>query len=143
MRFAPKRRSSASINLTPLIDMMFLLVIFILVASRFEPDAGIAITLPTARAEGAPPPETTPERVVVAVTRAGEVFMDGARVTAEEFENRLQEARAGMASGGVEPVLVIEGDVAAPHGLVVEVLDAASRMGQRNIRIRTLPADAP
>ena len=142
MRFAPKRRSAAAINLTPLIDMMFLLVIFILVASKFEPDSGLSLELPRARTDGKPTSAATPERVVVAVTKEGEVFMDGARVTVGEFEARLRKAREGMASGGEEPLLVIEGDVDARHGLMMEVLDTAKRVGQAKVHFRTLPADS-
>jgi len=143
MHFAPRRRSSASINLTPLIDMMFLLVIFILVASRFEPDSGLALELPRTRTEGGGQSSAAPERVTVTVTKEGEVFIDREQVTVDEFEARLRKAREGMEAGGEEPLLVVRGDVAARHGLVVEVLAAASRVGQKKISISTLPADTP
>lgn len=135
MKFIPRQRSTSSvINLTPLIDCMFLLVIFIMIAARFEPDSGIPVDLPTART-GEPRKVTA---INLTVTADGRVFLEQDEVAVEDLERRIVEARAAAGDpGGENVVLVVHGDKDAHHGRVVEALDAAARAKQKKVTIRT------
>ena len=136
MKFIPQRRSTSSvISLTPLIDCMFLLVVFIMVVARFEPGSGIEVDLPKARTGAS---QEKPENIGVTVTADGKIFMDKEEVAPEDLERRIVEARTAAGDPeGKDVVLVVYGDKDAHHGRVVEVLDAAARTKQQKVTIRT------
>ncbi len=136
MKFTNAKRSNSSIiNLTPLIDCMFLLVIFIMVAARFEPDGGIPVDLPTAKTGEA---KKVPALINLTVTADGKVYLEKDEVKIEDLERRIVEARTALGDPeGKEVVLVVNGDKDAHHGTVVEALDAAARAKQQKVTIRT------
>ena len=135
MNFIPRKRSSSSIiNLTPLIDCMFLLVIFIMIAARFEPDGGIPVDLPTART-GEPKKVTS---INLTITEDGRVYLEQDEIAVEDLERGIIAARTAAGDpDGNEVVLVVHGDRNAHHGRVVEALDAAARAKQKKVTIRT------
>ncbi len=136
MKFSDRKRSgSAAMNLTPLIDCMFLLVIFIMIAARFEPEGGIPVDLPQAKSG-----ETAKkvDRINLTVTNDGRVFLEQDEVKVEDLERKIIEARTRAGDPeGKEVVLVVNGDKDANHGRVVEALDAAARAKQQKVTIRT------
>ncbi len=135
MKFIPRRRANSSvINLTPLIDCMFLLVIFIMIAARFEPDGGIPVDLPKARTGEAHKVES----INLTITSDGRVFLEKDEVAIEDLERRIIEARTAAGDpDGENIVLVVHGDKDAHHGRIVEALDAAARAKQKKVIIRT------
>lgn len=135
MKFIARKRANGSIiSLTPLIDCMFLLVIFIMIVARFDPEGGIPVNLPTARSSGA----AKADLIHVTVTDAGKVFLGDNEVPVEDLDRRLVEARTALGDpDGNETVLVVHGDKDALHGKVVEVMDAAARAKQKKVTIRT------
>lgn len=131
MKFIVRRRNpGAIINITPLIDCMFLLVIFILIAARFDIAGGIPVNLPKAKSQAAPKTEA----INVSVTKEGGIYLERDELTPDQLVERLTEAKA---KHGDDVVLVINGDVQAMHGKVVEALNAATRAGVRMVSIRT------
>ncbi|MDR1534704.1 MAG: biopolymer transporter ExbD [Planctomycetota bacterium] len=135
MRFIARRRANAQIvNLTPLIDCMFLLVVFIMIAARFEPEAGIPVDLPRAGSAEARPPRS----ISLTITADGTFYLEKEEVAPEDLERRLIELRSAAGDpGGGDVVLVVNGDRSANHGRVVEALDRAARTGQKKVAIRT------
>lgn len=135
MKFLTRRKSTSSIiNLTPLIDCMFLLVIFILLAARFEPEGGIPVDLPQARAKEAPKVES----IRLTVTTDGRIYLEDEEVGLGDLENAIIAARSAAGDpNGDRIVLVILGDKDAHHGSIVEALDAAARAKQQKVTIRT------
>ena len=121
--------------MTSLIDLMFLLVIFVLVAARFEPSTGLKIVLPS----GQEPVEAPPRPLTVFVTRDSGIFLEDQPVALEDFLAAFSERRASAlaVSGEAPPSMVIYGDRDAPWGLGTELLELARRAGQANIVIRT------
>lgn len=140
MRFnAAGKRRGAVISMTPLIDMMFLLVIFILIVARFEPDAGVKVNLPS----GAAPLDTPRKAMSLFVTRDREVFLEDRPVTTAEFPERLKDLRAAIqAEEGADsnPVLVIYGDRETDYGFVTELIIAARQAGQTSVSLKTRAA---
>jgi biopolymer transport protein ExbD len=137
MKFATRKRvNSAVINLTPLIDCMFLLIIFIMIAARFEPDSGIAVDLPMAGSSERRA-DAKPERFSVTVDIDGKVYLGPDEVASmDELRRRIAVIREEAANPATL-VLEIYGDKVSQYGRIVEVMDAAQQAKQQQILIRT------
>lgn len=137
MKFTGGRRTGASpINLTPLIDCMFLLVIFIMIAARFEPDSGIGVDLPSSR--GGASRQEKPKTLNLTVTVDGQYYLGDEHIPVERLDAAIESARAALGDPeGKDVVLVIYGDREAHHEQIVEALDAASRARHQKVIIRT------
>lgn len=138
MKFNNRQRSGGSvINLTPLIDCMFLLVIFIMLAARFDPEGGIPVDLPKASATQKEARER-PKIINVSVDAEGRVYLEKDEIDTADLERKIVEARTALGDPeGEEAILVVYGDTNAHHGKVVEVLDAAARAKQKKVTVRT------
>ncbi|MDR1611241.1 MAG: biopolymer transporter ExbD [Planctomycetota bacterium] len=135
MSFLPEKKAgSSAINLTPLIDCMFLLVIFIMIAARFESEGGIPVDLPAASSKVVPRVET----LTLTIAVDGAVFLGDEAVDIADLDAKIAAARTAAGDpDGERIVLVIKGDKDAQHGRIVQALDAATRAGQRRVTIRT------
>ncbi|MDR9439443.1 MAG: biopolymer transporter ExbD [Halomonas sp.] len=135
MRFPRRRRDPVEVNLTPLIDVVFLLLIFFMVSTTFETRQALELELP--ESESGQAMEAAP--VTVVVTAAGEYRL-GERVHAAGM---LGEALAAEAEQAREHGLVVEADGRAAHADVVRVLDRAAGLEIRRVRIATVAAATP
>ena len=134
MRFRRRRRTGrgeAAVELTPLIDVVFLLLIFFMVSTTFkgEEESVLAVELP--EAEGAPV-ETVDAAIVVRVDADGAVAVDDVTLADGEVETVAEALRAATGTR-----VEIAADAAARHDAVVRVLDAAGRAGLTEVRILT------
>lgn len=126
-RFDPASRRErtpvlADINMTPLIDVMLvLLVIFILAAPLFA--RSIALDLPRARVAAAP--AASAPVVALAIDRAGRLSWNGAVVDPEELARRLRAA----AARSPQPEIAFSADRATPYQRITDVMAAAQRAG--------------
>jgi len=119
------------IQMAPLIDVIFLLLIFYAVTTQFVSDERLKLQLPeakTAEAVGAGHQEKTPE-VVVAVD--GTVWIDGKQVSNEQLEARLRR----VVDSAPGRTIILKGDRAADYGVVVHVLDVARSVGAKTIQM--------
>ncbi len=123
-----------SLNLTPMIDVVFLLIIFFMVGTKFtEMERKISLQVPQVRDAAAL--TAAPERRVINVSREGGVTLDQIPVTLEELRLRLVDARAQYAELGV----LVRGDGEGRYQTVAEVLNACSQAGIRNLGIAVRP----
>lgn len=135
MRFAgPRQEQRIELNITPLIDVVFLLLIFFMVSTTFEHDSALQIELPEATAipQGA---EDLP--IVVTVDATGRYQVDGRsliNVQPETLKEAISRARDGKPAS---PSLVISADAATPHQAVITVMDAAQRLGIDHLSFAT------
>lgn len=129
MEFARRRRVTASLNITPLIDVVLLLLIFFMISTTFVVQPGIPIQLP----EAASAAGQLQREWVVAVTARGELYLNEVRTTLKTLQRQL---KAAVGRGEVE-VLIVKADEAAFHGRVVAVMDAAKLAGVRRLAIAT------
>lgn len=132
-RFSAPRRRVMGEAVVPMINVVFLLLIFFLVASRFEQEERyMDVTLPqAAEAE----PTTFPgQEVFVTVTPAGEFYINDQRLSAERLRTRLKALDA--ANPGKHRV-TIRADSASQSGALVTVLDACNQANIRNYSIAT------
>ncbi len=120
-----RRKNKIVINITSLIDVIFLLLIFFLVTSTFSEQPALRIDLPRASSPGV----SRREEMVLAVTRDGHFFLDQKPVE----RNRLAEVLADSARGQEEPTLVLKADRQVAYGLIVELMDISRRVGLEKI----------
>jgi len=125
----PVRAKAVGLNMTPLIDMVFLLLVYFLLTAHFIEEEGIGVRLPTAASKV----QREDREVAVALSREGVVFLDGAAVGPEELEDRLRRA----AQEG-ETTVVVRGDRDVALQAVVTVMEAAKKAGAARIVVATL-----
>ena len=113
-----------SINLTPMIDIVFLLIIFFMVGTKFvEMERELTVNVPQVSAGAAL--TDAPERRVINVYRDGNVSLDDQPMTIDQLKAELEAARAQYAALGV----VVRGDAQGAFQNVASVLDACRQAG--------------
>lgn len=120
--------------LTPVIDIMFLLLIFFMVGSQFTDDERRSdIKLPTASDKLSV--TSLPDPATVNVTANGEIYLDGDAVGLPDLERRLAEMRENYPGQAV----LIRGDGSAAYQQVIDVLAAVKRAGVTGVSLASLP----
>lgn len=122
-----------TLNLTPMIDIVFLLIIFFMVGTQFtEIERDIALQVPEVGEAG--PQSSAPERRVINVFRDGSVSLDREVVSLSKLTNDLAAARGEYADLGV----VVRGDAEVPFQRVADVLGAcrAANISEMGISVR-------
>ncbi|MDH4071956.1 MAG: biopolymer transporter ExbD [Gammaproteobacteria bacterium] len=122
---------ATAMNITPLIDMVFILLIFFAVNASFVKEAGVEIERPSARSA------VTQEKanIMIAVTENGEVWVDRQRVDPRSVRGHVERLHAENPEGAV----VILADDKSQTGLVIEVLDQARLAGVENVAVAATP----
>lgn len=137
MNFRARRRAEVDLDITPLIDVVFLLLIFFMVSTTFEHDSEINITLPTASREA---PEPRPEAINVALDAAGEVYINDNALANAQLQT-IKAALADALAGLDDPPVIISADAETAHQAVVRVMDAARQLGLARITFATRELD--
>ena len=133
MNLRRAREDDPEINLTSLIDVVLLLLVFFMVSTTFVNESQIEVTLPQANAA---PAKVVPESVSVAVDADGRYFIDDRALVNTQLDTLvrgLREAAADMA----DPIIVIHADAKAAHQSVIDVLDAARQLGYLHVTFAT------
>jgi biopolymer transport protein ExbD len=122
-----------ALNLTPMIDVVFLLLIFFMVATTFlDPEREIEIELPTA--ESATTLDKELDEIVINVMEDGSVHLSGLAIADEELVWTLKRAAQKNPATPVS----IRGDRRVAHEVIVRVLDACGTAGLSNLAVGTL-----
>lgn len=129
-----RRREEPEVNLTALIDVVFLLLIFFMVSTTFDREAQLKVDLPEASAE---PTEAPKEILEVTVNERGEYFIDDQQVVNTEAETLRKAMRQAMGDRRDLPLL-IRADGQAPHQSVVTVMDVARQLGIEQLSLATV-----
>ena len=124
------RRSGVVLNLTPLIDIVFLLLVFFMLTAHFIEDQAIDITLPKAKSSAIIEKD---EYVEVVLTPDGELIVAGEKVTEEDLEETLRGALHAPGKRFVR----LRGDQASRFGMAVLIIDAARGAGAESMDILT------
>ena len=130
MNLRPRRREEPDINLTPLIDVVFLLLIFFMVSTTFNDDARLRLELPQADGEPAQAGELTLTTVVIDVS--GRFYVDDQQVLGVDAETLRRALREAVGEDPERPVL-IKADAKTPHQAVMTALDALGQLGMRRV----------
>jgi len=141
MRFSSKSDDAeAEINLTPLIDVVFLLLIFFMVTTTFSREAEIKLKLPEASSAEKSDPST--QLVTIQINDIGQFSVKGpedeeARELISSKLDTLRKAIKRAAGEMKDPVVLIRADRLTPHEAVVNAMDAARRLGFFQITFAT------
>lgn len=128
-----KGKALDSLNLTPLIDVVFLLLIFFLVATRFaQDDRELPVQLPSAAS--ALPMTVEPTELVVNVDAAGQYMILGERMTLDKVEATLKRA---VADNPLNQLVIIRGDRNVAFQAVVSVMDLCTKWKVPSYKIST------
>jgi len=133
MNLRPVRKHDLELNITPLIDVVFLLLIFFMVSTTFDRNSQIDITLPKASEEHS---DQQPDTVNVAVDARGRVFVNGQPLVNAQLQT-IREALQNAASGLDDPPVIISADQQASYQSVVRIMDAARRVNLIHITFAT------
>ncbi len=122
------------VNLTPMIDIVFLLIIFFMVSTSFSQlERDIRLQVPRVSTSG--PLTPAPEKKIIHVYRDGRITLEGRPVSLEELRRRLELARKNYPDQGV----LIRGDAQGAFEHVARVLDACRAAGVRELAIAVQP----
>ena len=133
MTLQPSDADEPEVNLTPLIDVVFLLLIFFMVSTTFEHQSRIQIELPEATAEASKPED---ESLEILIDAQGRYFLGDQQVVNTELKTLKGAIRKAVGQREVMPV-VIRADARTPHQAVIRALDATSQLGLVNISLAT------
>jgi biopolymer transport protein ExbD len=117
----------SEVNLTPMLDVVFIMLIFFIVTASFVKEAGIEVTRP---------PAATAERqergnILVAITADNQIWIDRRQVSPNALRANIERLYAENPGGSV----VIQADTKSENGLLVQVMDAARLAGVKNVSL--------
>lgn len=138
MNFRSKRREVPPLELTPLIDVVFQLLIFFLITTTFVSSPGISIERPKAKHSG--PLDQERHTVVIPKGQEGGVVYQGKRMSYQQLQDTLSDLHKKTPDAQI----AIDADESVEHREVVRVMDLIEGVGFRRIGIVTSPpADRP
>jgi len=155
VRFFRQEEEEVSLNLAPLIDVVFLLLIFFMITTTFNKDNVIDLTLPEANSQQEQPPEFT---INITVSKYDEIIVEddqtrfsgissggeSNRKTRDDLSQRIDQAIELLKNenpilANTSPTIIIEADKAASHGRVIQLMDAISQLGINKIQFAVVP----
>lgn len=140
MKFQRQRREEVGVNLTPLIDVVFLLLIFFMVSTTFTRETQLSIDLPEAQGT---PKENEERQIEILVDETGHYRVNGDPLIDTQMRT-LQAAIYKISAGDTTMPMIISADAQAAHKDVVQAMDAAGQMGFVHLSITTRqPAEQP
>lgn len=134
MKLRARDREDPTIDLTSLIDVVFLLLIFFMVSTNFERQATLKVDLPEASAVEAP--LELPEKLELVIDPAGRMYLNDQQLIDDQRKTLI--AAFDQAAGGRRDLpLLLRADRMTPHHYVVMVMDVAAELGFSNLSIAT------
>ncbi len=125
MNFRTKKTEELDVNMTPLIDVVFLLLIFFMVSTTFDRESELQIELPEASGEIT---ETEQLQIDVVISASGKYTINGNELLNSQIDTLLSGFRR-VAGEEKEPQVIITADKNSTHQSVMTVMDAARQMG--------------
>ncbi len=135
MRLNTRTRPQPEVNLTSLIDVVFLLLIFFMVSTSFVKQSQITIKLP--EAESTAVVEEVPDEIEIMITESGTFLINGRELINNRPET-IRNALRKVSAGNNDLPLTISADANTRHQFVVTAMDVAGRLGFVAIRIATV-----
>ena len=134
MKLSPRRREDPELNLTSLIDVVLLLVIFFMVSTTFVEAGRLRVELPTASEE---PVTAIQDPIVITITAQGSYRVNEQALVNNSSET-LTAALRKVAGGGRATPVTIRADGRATHQVVVTAMDVVARLGFTRVNIATI-----
>ena len=131
-----RQREELEINLSPMIDVRLVILIFLMITTTYSKFSGMEINLPTADAA---PNKEQPNEITVVVTATGEITVNKAAIGGRDIA-AISAAMKRVTGAGKEPVVIINADAKAAHQSVIDVMQAAQQAGLSHISFATQQA---
>ena len=137
MHFRREQEENYSLELTPLIDVVFLLLIFFMVSTTFKHDSALKIDLPEASTE-----KTKKEKkaLTIKISSDGRFFVEGREVVNKRLKTLKRALRDALKGRGKDTVVIIRTDKNATHEMFIRAMDAAKQLGLSKISIPVEPS---
>ena len=132
MAFLRKPTEEPRLDLTPMVDVVFLLLIFFMISTTFIETPGLSIKLPESSAQAV---DRQPEELKIFLSSEGEIFHGEEKLSLEQFKILLQT----NADTAADTTFLLMADQQARHGKVVTLMDLAREAGYRKLAIATDP----
>ena len=134
MRLPPSEKKKARIEIIPMIDTMFFLLVFFMIATlSMTLQRGMPVNLPTAGSTT----DKVKEQVSLTITEDGALYYDKDPIAIQALEGKL----VALLGRDSDPSVVINADEHVSHGRVIEVMDKVRLSGIHNMAIATKPED--
>ena len=130
MGFLPKEREEPRIDLTPMVDVVFLLLIFFMISTTFVETPGISIKLPESSAQQV---EHEPKEIKIYLSTEGDIYYQKKQISLDQFKDVLAEHQSNAA----ETTFMLLADQDSRHGKVVTLMDLARDAGYKKLAIAT------
>ena len=132
MRFSRRNRESLELNITPLIDVVFLLLIFFMVSTTFTREPQLLIDLPESSIDA----RLIEEVVDISISKRGSIAVNQRLIYDADLESLISAITEVSGTKNNLPI-VIRADAETPHQSVIMAMDAAGRLGFTKIKIAT------
>jgi biopolymer transport protein ExbD len=133
VKFRRQQVEDQGINLTPLIDVVFLLLIFFMVSTTFTKETHLSVDLPEAVGEQS---SDLPEQIEILINSDGSYSVNGLALVNNQVAT-LRSALEKTSEGNNQVPLVITADAKTPHQAVVQAMDVAGQLGFARLSITT------
>lgn len=130
MAFRRRRRQEEGINPTPLVDVMFQLLIFVVITAQYSHLQALKINLPKAKTGAA---VEKADHITIVITRDETIYLNQQEVSPESLKGQL----ASLAKKAVPPRVMIQADEGSTTGQLVRVMDLVSEVGLKRVSLET------
>jgi len=134
VKFKRQRSKEVGVDLTPLIDVVFLLLIFFMVSTTFTRESHLQVELPEASGEPVSPAEV--QQIDVVINADGQYILND-RTLVNNRRETLERGVRELAEGDTTLPFIITADARTPHEFVVRAMDVAGRLGFAKLSITT------
>ena len=134
MNFKITRDDEPQLNLTPLIDVVFLLLIFFMVSTTFDKQAELSIDLP--EADGKPVKTQKNFKIEIAIDGQGHYFVNQRRLKEDSLKT-LKSAIEITKANHKNPQVIISSDKNTPYQAFITAMDAAKQLGLEHVNLAT------
>ena len=129
-RMRERTDEQQTVDISPLIDMVFILLIFFMVSTTFVKDMQLDLERPTAGSAST----ASTQAIRLYIDNAGDTFLDGQPIQVWVIQSRLRELLSGMS----DPSVLVVTDENVPAGRLVEVVDQARMAGAGDVGVATV-----
>lgn len=138
MKLRTRERAEPDVNLTPLIDVVFLLLIFFMISTTFQHEAQLQVDLPEASSE---PAEATPDRLEVTIKSNGDIFLNDQQVVNTKPET-IKRAIEKLVGDKRDLPMIIRADSDSALQYAVTLMDIARQLEIEQVSLATVQTDA-
>jgi biopolymer transport protein ExbD len=137
MKFIDESKQGPKLNMTSLIDVVFLLLIFFMVTTTFDKQAKLKIELPEASEKIQ---NQVKEQIVISINQKGSIYLNNNELINSQYES-ISSGLKRLLKGEEKPPVVIRADANTAHKHVVTVMDVLADLGFQSVSIATTPSE--